>query len=96
MKKIYIPFTVLTLMGSSAYAADMSDIKLLNESKISLIEAIEAAQSNIGGKAIEASLDDDAWKPAFEVSIVKDNRVFDVQVDAISGKVLGSREDIDD
>ncbi len=96
MKKLYITSAAIILGSSAAYAADASDIRLLNESKISLVEAIEAAEDNIGGKAIEASLDDDAWKPAYEVSIVKDNRVFDVQVDATDGKVLGSREDIDD
>lgn len=96
MKTIYATIAAIGLMGSAAYAADADDIRLLNEAKISLTEAIAAAEKNVGGKAIEASLDDDAWKAAYEVSVVKDNRVFDVQVDAANGSVLGSREDIDD
>ncbi len=95
MKKLYITTAAIMLTGS-AYAADAGDIRLLNEAKLSLVDAIKAAENNIGGKAIEASLDDDAWKPAYEISVVKDNRIFDVQIDAIEGKVLGSREDNDD
>lgn len=95
MKKLYLTTTAIILLGSTAYA-DASDVRLLSEAKISLVDAIKAAESSVGGRAIEAGLDDDAWKPAYEVSIVKDNRLFDVQVDAVDGKVLGSREDIDD
>lgn len=96
MKKFLLTTAAVALMGSAAFAADAGDIRLLNEAKISLVDAIKAAEGDVGGKAIEASLDDDAWKPAYEVSVVKDNRVFDVQVDAVSGGVLGSREDLDD
>jgi len=96
MKKLLMTTAAVALMGTSAFAADASDIRAMGEAKISLVDAIKAAESHQGGKAIEASLDDDSWKPAYEVSIVKDNRVFDVQVDAISGGVLGAREDLDD
>ncbi len=85
-----------SLFAGAALAADASDIRLLNETKISLIQAIEAAQSNVGGKAIDAGLDDDSFKPAYEVTVIKDDRVFDVQVDGVTGEVTGSREDLDD
>lgn len=76
--------------------ADLNDIKLLTETKITLAQAIHQAEKKQGGQAIEASLDDDSFKPAYEVSIVRDGKVFDVQVDALSGEVLGAREDVDD
>ncbi len=79
-----------------AFAADRSDIRLLAETKISLVQAIQAAEKHQSGKAIDASLDDDSFKPAYEVSVVKDDRIFDVQVDGVTGEVLGAREDIDD
>ena len=89
---------ITTFLGtaSMAYAGDRGDIRLLSEAKLSLVDAIQAAEKNQGGKAIDASIDDDSFKLAYEVSIVKDNRIFDVQVDALSGEILGAREDMDD
>ncbi len=77
----------------SAAAVDSNDIRLLNEAKISLVEAIQTAEKHQGGKAIEASLDDDGATPSFEVSIIKDNRAYDVFVDTQTGKVINTRED---
>lgn len=81
---------------STAAFAGREDIRLLSEAKVSLVNAIQAAEKHQGGRAFEASLDDESFKPAYEVSVVKDNRIFDVQVDAITGEVTGAREDIDD
>lgn len=76
--------------------ADNNEIQLLAETEINLSQAIAAAEKHNGGQAIEASLDDDSFKPAYEVSLVKDGRVFDVQVDGMTGEILSAREDIDD
>lgn len=84
------------ISASGAALADREDIQLLSQAKVSLVDAIEKAEAHQGGKAVEANLDDDSFKPAYEVSIVKDNRLFDVQVDAVSGDVIGAREDLDD
>lgn len=86
----------LLVVPAALLAADRSDIRALQETKITLTQAIDAAEKNQGGQAIEASLDDDSFKPAYEVSIAKDGRIFDVEVDGVSGEVLGAREDIDD
>ena len=48
------------------------------------------------GQAIGGKLDDDSLKPAYQVTVVKDNRVFEVEVDAVTNAVIGSREDMDD
>ena len=88
---------VMGVIGTASIAlADREDLRLAAEAKISLIQAIQAAEKDQGGKAIEANLDDDSFKPAYEVNIVKDNRIFDVQVDAVTGEVTGVREDLDD
>lgn len=95
MKKLLL-ISALVATPVVAFAADKGDIRLLSETKISLIQAIQAAEKHQSGKAIDASLDDDSFKPAYEVSVVKDDRIFDVQVDGVTGEVLGAREDIDD
>lgn len=81
---------------TTAKALDAPEYRMLADTKINLIQAIQAAEKNLGGTAVEAGLDDDSFKPAYEVSVVKDGRVFDVQVDGVSGEVVGSREDNDD
>ncbi|MDO4231748.1 MAG: PepSY domain-containing protein [Lautropia sp.] len=74
------------------------DARDLPEAKISIIQAIEAAQKHhSGSKAVDADLDRDGGRVHFDVSVVApDNRVYDVVVDAVDGKVLDSREDHDD
>lgn len=88
----------LGLMASAAYAADKSDLNAFNKTSISLTQAIAAAESHhAGSRALDAGIDDDGFKPAYEVTVVdKDNRFFDVQVDGVTGEVTGSREDLDD
>jgi uncharacterized membrane protein YkoI len=89
--------TLLFAMSAEVLTgADLNDIKLLTEAKITLSQAIHQAEKSQDGQAIEASLDDDSFKPAYEVSVVRDGKIFDVQVDALSGEVLGAREDVDD
>lgn len=83
-------------LSTASLAGDREDLRLLSEAKVSLVNAIQAAEKHQGGRAIEGSLDDDSFRPAYEVTVVKDNRFYDVQVDAVSGEVLGAREDIDD
>lgn len=95
-KECFMVITLMVPIAAFAFAADNRDIKMLAETKINLSQAIDAAQKHNGGQAIEASLEDDSFKPAYEVSVVKDGRIFDIQVDGVSGEVLGSREDIDD
>lgn len=94
---IAVSALALALSSTAALAGDASDIRALSESKISLVQAIQAAEKSQSGRAIDAGIDDDSFTPTYEVSVVKDNNtVFDVRVDAVSGKVLGAREDIDD
>jgi uncharacterized membrane protein YkoI len=96
----YTKTLALTVVGLSfavaAQAADRSDIRSFAATKISLTEAIAAAEKHESGKAIEASLDDDSFKPAYEVSVVKDDRIFEVYVNGETGEVLGAREELDD
>jgi uncharacterized membrane protein YkoI len=84
------------IVAGTALASDADEIKMLAQTKISLQQAIELAQQHQGGQAFEASIDDDSFKPVYEVSVVKDNRVYDVWVDGVEGKVLRAREDTKD
>ena len=90
--------SVAGVAGAAATAAraDQEELDLFLQAKVMLTQAIATAEQHLGGRAIGAKLDDDSFRPAYEVTIVKDNRVFDVYVDAVTNAVLGSREDTDD
>jgi uncharacterized membrane protein YkoI len=98
--------TLTTLLGATvivgvigtaiAARADQEDLRLFSEAKVMLTQAIATAEQHLDGRAIGAKLDDDSFKPAYEVTVVKDNRVFDVYVDAVTNAVISSREDMDD
>ncbi|WP_225410487.1 PepSY domain-containing protein [Stigmatella hybrida] len=81
------------MVAGTALAKDADEIKMLAQTKITLQQAIELAQQHQGGQAFEASIDDDSFTPVYEVSVVKDNRVYEVWVDGVEGKVLRARED---
>ncbi len=100
MKQIKKAFGVLAVALSliaplNALANDKEEIAMLDKSTISLTEAIALAEGHVGGRAFSAEVDDDSFSPRFEVTVTKDGKVFDVQVDGEKGEVLGSREDLD-
>ena len=84
------------LVLSGTAMADRDDIRLLSETKISLIEAIEIAQAHQGGIAYEAKLDDDSFTPEYEVDVVHEDRSYEVTVDGVSGEVRKVKEDHED
>jgi len=93
---ILLTAAAATLLLSGAAVADRDDIRLLAETKISLIEAIEIAQAHQGGIAYEAKLDDDSFTPEYEVDLVFEDRIYEVTVDGVTGEVRKVKEDKDD
>lgn len=96
MKKIIILLLVSLLSANGAFANDREEIEMINKSAITLAEAIQIAEKEIGGKAYSASIDDDAFTPQFEIDVVaKGGTAYNVKVDGTTKKVLGSRVDRD-
>ena len=67
---------------------DVNELQLFSQAKISLQDAIKAAEQKTGGKAMEAELNDESAAVQFEVEIVKEGKVNEVIVDGKTGKVL--------
>ncbi len=84
------------LVLSGAALADRDDIRLLDETKITLIDAIQIAEAHQGGQAFEAKLDDDSFTPEFEVELVHEGRIYELTIDGVSGEVRRVKEDHDD
>lgn len=73
--------------------ADDSDLKMLENSKISLIEAIQTAEKHKKGKAFEAEIDDDKnSNPEYEVKVSTGQKVFEITIDGLTGKVTHTKE----
>ena len=85
-----------TAFGATHAFADTEEAAAVQKAKISLVEAIQAAEKNVGGVAYSASYDDDSFQNAYEVDVIANSKLYDVQVSAENGEILSSREDLDD
>ncbi|MGE4350357.1 MAG: PepSY domain-containing protein [Candidatus Berkiella sp.] len=85
---------LLALNAPIAMAGDAEDLQRLMAAKISITEAIEIAEKAHNGKAIEADLDAMRdGKVVYDVVVVKDDRFYDLSIDATDGSVLSNVED---
>ncbi len=82
----------------SALAYDKSDIRAMEQAKITLEQAIERAQQqHSGSRALSAEIDMRHDRAEYEVEVMTtDKRIYDIRIDAVNGNVLENREDHDD
>lgn len=98
-RKAVVVATILALgAGSAAYAKGRGNdaVSELAQAKITLAQAVDAAQQHAGGRATKAELERHKGKPAFEVEVVKGTAVTNVIVDAADGKVIAATADRED
>jgi len=89
-------FTMVIMASTAANVAqageskekEANELKLFSQARISLTEAIKAAEQETGGKAMEAEVDDESNTVQFEIEILKDGKIHEVMVDGKTGKVL--------
>ncbi|MEO8324904.1 MAG: PepSY domain-containing protein [Nitrospirota bacterium] len=98
MKKQLIPgFMVIafTLAVNPSWALFEEDkAELLKETKITLVEAVEKALTNMKGKAVEAELEKEHGKTVYEVKIIDESGTTrEIYVDAHSGNVVKIEKD---
>lgn len=88
--------SAIALVASSpALAGKQETLAELAAAKITLVQAVAAAEQHLpGGRAVQADLDTQQGKTVFEVDVVaSDNQIHEVVVDATSGAVLHSKVD---
>ena len=95
-----IPVLVAAVVGlggtAAVFAANGSnqnraqqEATAIQNAKISLVQAITAAEQYTGGKAIDSGIENQNGKViAYEVKVVKDNTVQEVLVDLGTGQVM--------
>ncbi|QQS54375.1 MAG: PepSY domain-containing protein [Candidatus Competibacteraceae bacterium] len=96
-RKIYLVViaALSTAAVGSAYAAESAgnDALAIADAKISLTQAVAAAEQHVGGKASRAEYEHEKGQSVFEVEVVKGQSVMDVKVDPTSGQVIASAGD---
>ena len=92
---IAISGAVLAASGIAAYAANTmeNDATRLPVTKITLSQAVSAAEQQANGRATRAELEHTKIGVVFDVEVVSGTKVFDVRVDADKGTVISSAED---
>lgn len=98
MKKQLIPGLMViafTLSVNPSWALFEEDkAELLKETKITLVEAVEKALTNMKGKAVEAELEKEHGKTVYEIKIIDETGATrEVYVDAHSGNVVKIEKD---
>ncbi|KAA0889331.1 PepSY domain-containing protein [Pusillimonas sp. ANT_WB101] len=73
-----------------------NDASAIGNAKISLIQAITAAEQHVNGKAVQAEYEQTKTGWAYDVEVASGANVFDVSVDANNGTVLSSIQDTAD
>ncbi|MEO7152537.1 MAG: PepSY domain-containing protein [Burkholderiaceae bacterium] len=88
-------FAALITAAAGAHAAPSpaNDAALIANAKVPMAQAIAAAEAHVGGKASKAEYERTRAGWAYDVEVVKGDKVFDVRIDATSGTVVSMNED---
>ena len=81
-------------LGAVAYASqghEDNDARAILNTKLSLVQAIGAAEQHTGGRAIRAELENENGRIVYGVEVVGSTQVTDVKVDANSGQIVSAR-----
>jgi uncharacterized membrane protein YkoI len=85
----------LLAMGIADNAvADADTAKALGAAKLSLTQAIEAAEKQGGGKAIDAEFERTNNGPRYDVKVLGTDKLVEYTLDANTGKVVGTDNEV--
>lgn len=93
IKPILVALVVAGTTATAFAAGAENDALAAANARVSLTQAITAAEQHAAGKATKAEFEYGQQGPIYEVEVVSGSKVFDVRVDADKGAVISSRED---
>jgi hypothetical protein len=89
-----IPLVVLAIAAAPVFAASEKMLehadKVLTDAKTTLSQAISAAETDTGGKALSARLARSHNNDYYDVRVLKGDQLTDVHVSIDEGKILGT------
>jgi len=83
------------LAGESRQGSEAHEAVAYEQVKMTLADAIALAERQTGGKAVEATLEQEHGTVSFEVEIMKDRAFQKVTIDARTGQVVSTKADHD-
>jgi uncharacterized membrane protein YkoI len=87
-RRSILGWTVAALAGTRGFAADLRGFE---RAKLSLAQAVETAERNVGGRAVAVGFEDREERPGrWEVKVLTADRLVEVKLDAESGLVLSA------
>lgn len=75
---------------------DMAEYSAMKQAKVTLTSAMQTASQSVNGKVIGAEFELEKGQALYDIEVVKDNQVYEVSIDANTGKVLSSQVDVED
>jgi uncharacterized membrane protein YkoI len=96
------PIAVAVLFGAGSAALaqgyrgdDAKEVRALDRVQVSLIDAIMAAESETGGRALDAQLEVENREIFYQVEVFDGRRIKEVYVDSQDGSILDVVKDWD-
>jgi uncharacterized membrane protein YkoI len=80
--------TLIAAAALAAGAAGLAHAQTAAPTPIGVARAVSAAESTLGARAFEAELDRERGRLVYEVSLVKDGRAVQAEVDAATGEIV--------
>jgi len=100
-RKIVVVSVLAMAAATTAFAAESRrggealEAVAYEQVKMTLADAIALAERQTGGKAVEATLEQEHGTVSFEVEIMKDRAFQKVTIDARTGQVVSTKADHD-
>ena len=75
---------------------DMAEYSAMKQAKVTLTSAMQTAAQSVNGKVISAEFELEKGQSVYDIEVVKGNQIYEVSIDANTGKVLSSQVDVED
>jgi len=99
---VLVGMVLLGALAGTAYIAqaknsESEDARAVTQATVSMNKAIEIAQQQVPGDVVGAEFENEDGQILWEVEILAANKeVYELEIDATSGKVLKQKKDHDD
>jgi len=78
----------MKMLALAAATAALTTAAYAQSPAIPLKQAVAAAERIVGGKAFDAELDTERGRQVYEISLVKDGRAVEVEIDPATGQLI--------
>lgn len=75
---------------------DMAEYSAMKQAKVTLTSAMQTASQSVNGKVIGAEFELEKGQALYDIEVVKDSQIYEVSIDANTGKILSSQVDVED